>query len=386
MCGMCQPHCPTYQVYRNEAESPRGRISMIHAYAQERIAADDAMLQHLEHCLGCMACEAMCPSNVAYGKIIDNAHALLAKYKTKTPDTQSMLLRKIIIPGGFQRYSSLLRWYNNSGMQSLGDKLLRLAGIKQYVRANAVLGLADTTRLLTFYPALGQSKGDLALFTGCLGSSFDATTLLNSIKVLTRLGYNLHIPSKQYCCGALHQHLGQPDQSQQLAQQNRAVFSEFPVTHILFTATGCGAQLAQANMPVPVMDIASFILSAPPLASSRFKPLNERVLLHESCSSINKIKIKGVMRKLLQNIPQLQCFETDSTPECCGAGSYHSLQFPSMAQALALQKMHAIHDIKPKYLLSDNLGCALHLKNTFKNSGISVEVIHPITLLAQQLD
>ena len=123
MCGMCQPHCPTYQVYRNEAESPRGRISMIQAYAQERIAADDAMLQHLEHCLGCMACEAMCPSNVAYGKIIDNAHALLAEYKTKTPATQSILLRKIIIPGGFQRYSSLLRWYNNSGIQSLGDKL-----------------------------------------------------------------------------------------------------------------------------------------------------------------------------------------------------------------------------------------------------------------------
>jgi glycolate oxidase iron-sulfur subunit len=386
MCGMCQPHCPTYQIYRNEAESPRGRISIIQACAQGRLTPDNTLLQHLEHCLGCMACEAMCPSNVAFGRLIDNAQALLAQHKTKTPFTQKLLLNRVALPGGIKRYSGLLRWYNKTGLQTLSNSLLQLTGIKQAARANNMLRLADTTHLLTFYPAQGPVRADLALFTGCLGTSFDATTLLSSIKILTRLGFNLHIPANQYCCGALHQHQGQPAQSKQLTQQNRTLFSALPVTHILYTANGCGAQLAQASMPVPVMDIANFILTTPTLATCHFKPLDERVYIHESCSSLNKLKIHGITQKLLQHIPRLQCFDAGKSPVCCGAGSNHTLQFPDLAQALAQLKIHTLNEIRPKYLLSDNLGCSLHMKNTFKESGLTIEVMHPITLLAQQLD
>ena len=386
MCGMCQPYCPTYQVHKNEAESPRGRISIIQAYSQGRIAADANMIQHLEHCVGCMACQAMCPSNVAYGRIIDNAHTLLANHKNKPRFAESVLLKTIARTGGLGRFARALNIYQRSGAQFIVSKFLQLAGMQAAARANNVLRFANTTSLKQFYPASGTAISDVALFTGCLGTGFDATTLLSSIYVLTRLGYNVHIPAAQNCCGALHQHQGATDAAQQLIQHNRSVFGALPVTHIIYTANGCGAQLAQADMPVNVIDICRFILSTPAITTTGFKSLHAQVLIHESCSSLNKLKLKSVTQQLLHLIPQLTVDELDRTPACCGAGGLHSLQFPEQARALAHLKLRKLDVSRQQYLVSDNLGCALHFKNTLDESGIKIDVIHPVTLLARQLD
>jgi glycolate oxidase iron-sulfur subunit len=385
MCGMCLPHCPTYQVYQNEPESPRGRISIIQAYAQGRIQPDDNMRLHLDHCLGCMACEAMCPSNVAYGRLIDNAQAMLANTRPVQPKQLTLLLNQTRQEGGLNRYAKPLQWYKSSGLQKMAGGLLQLTGSTQSARTNDMLGLAQAVRLNAFYPAVNTVIGEVALFTGCMGTSFDGETMLNAIKLLTHLGYSTYIPSDQHCCGALHQHHGQPDQAQQLRQQNHSIFGKLPISHILYTANGCGAQLAQNNMPVPVLDIARFLLSAPTLATLRFKPLNETILIHESCSSSNKLKIAGAMRQLLQRIPKLQVLEP-LTSTCCGAGSSHQILFPELADELLQAKLHNLKEVQAKYLLSDNLGCALHYKNSLNKTGLQIEAVHPITLLARQLD
>lgn len=385
MCGMCIPHCPTYQIYRNESESPRGRISIIQALAQGRIEPDASLLQHLDHCLGCLACEAMCPSKVAYGRLLDNAQALLANRRPHQPKSLSLLLSQARLPGGLNRYATPLRWYKLSGMQAVAGSVLRPTGMNNLARANAMLGLAQPVRLQSFYPASGEVLGDVALFTGCMGASFDAETQLGAIKLLTRLGYNLHVPESQYCCGALHQHHGQPRESQALTLQNQSVFGTLPISHILYTANGCGAQLNQNKMPVPVIDIASFLLSLPTLATTPFQPLQAPVLIHESCSSRNKLKVNGAMQKLLQCIPQLQIIEPQLPAVCCGAGSSHQLIFPELADELLQLKLNKIKAAQPQYLLSDNLGCSLHFKNGLKKAGIDIQVVHPVTLLARQL-
>lgn len=386
MCGMCLPHCPTYQVYRNESESPRGRIAIAQACAQGRLQPDEAMLQHLDHCLGCMACEAMCPSNVAYGRLIDNAQAMLANERTRQRKQLSLLLSQTRHKGGLSRYSNILRWYNTSGLQKFAGKALAVAGNSAAVEANRILGLAQAERLESYYPAAGKALGDIALFTGCMGASFDASTLLSAIKLLTRFGYNLYIPAAQHCCGALHQHHGQLQQARQLTEQNQQLFGKLPVSHIIYTANGCGAQLNQSDMPVPVIDILSFLLASPALTKARFQPLTESVLIHESCSTGNKLKIGDIMNQILQHIPQLQIVKPQTPTLCCGAGSSHQLLFPDLAEALLQEKIQRIKEIQPKYLLSDNLGCALHFKNGIKKSGLDIKVIHPITLLAMQLD
>ena len=382
---MCQPHCPTYQVYRQEAESPRGRIAMIQALARDRLSADENLIMHLEHCLGCMACEAICPSKVPYGRLMDNARALLNTQNKKIPIAQSLLLKSVARHNGLQGLNSLIRFYNRSGLRAGMDKLLRLTGSPQIRRAHKLLQWADSTVLKTYYPAVGAAVGNLALFSGCLGNSFDATTLTSSIKVLTRLGYNVHLPARKFCCGALHQHLGHPEQAQALVQANRDCFNDLPVSHIVYAANGCGAQLKQAEMPVPVVDIVNFLLSSPALPAVQIKPLAEKVLLHESCSSLNKLHIGGAMRKLLQFIPDLECIATGQAASCCGAGSNHTLQFPDLSAALIESKIADIKRLGPKYLLSDNLGCSLHLKGSLKQAGLNLEVLHPITLLARQL-
>ncbi|MDQ1362176.1 MAG: glycolate oxidase iron-sulfur subunit [Pseudomonadota bacterium] len=386
MCGMCLPHCPTYQIYRNESESPRGRISVIQAYAQDRLQPDGKMQQHLDHCLGCMACEAMCPSNVAYGRLLDNAQVMLADDKTNPRKLLRMILNQASHDNGFNRYAKPLRWYRKSGLQSLAGAVLRLAGNTPMVRANDILGIAQTTMLKNFYPASKKNVlGEVALFAGCMGSGFDGETLSSSIQVLTHLGYNLHIPSTQYCCGALHQHHGQPQQAQLLAQQNQSAFGNLPVSHIIHTSNGCGARLAQSNMPVPVIDILSFLLSSPALASTEFWPLDEKALLHESCSSLHKLRLAGVIQQALKMIPQLQIIDIPGPRICCGAGSSHQLLFPELADKLLQLKTDIIKAAQPKYLLSDNLGCSLHFRSGLKKAGIEVKVIHPVTLLAQQL-
>lgn len=385
MCGMCVPHCPTYQVYRNESESPRGRISIIQAYAHGRISPDDKMLQHLDHCLGCMACEAMCPSKVAYGRLLDNAQTLLTNSRPHQPRLLTALLNQTRQAGGLNRYVKPLRWYKLSGMQKFNSGLLRLAGSTRVTRAHDMLGLIQGAQLHSFYPASGKVSGDVALFTGCMGTAFDTETLLSTVKIITHLGYNLHIPTDQFCCGALHQHHGQPQQAQQLTQQSQVIFGKLPISHIIYTANGCGAQLSQNKMPVPVIDIASFLLSLPTLATARFQPLKETVLIHESCSSINKLKLTGMMQQLLKLIPQLKIIEAQTPAVCCGAGSSHQLLFPELADELLQLKIRRIKKSQPKYLLSDNLGCSLHFKNGLNKAGIRIEVVHPVTLLARQL-
>ncbi|MBI3188619.1 MAG: (Fe-S)-binding protein, partial [Gammaproteobacteria bacterium] len=379
MCGMCLPHCPTYQVYQNESESPRGRISIVQAYAQGRIEPDAAMLLHLDHCLGCMACEAMCPSQVAYGRLIDNAQALLARHRTDRPGSLTLLLNQTSHKGGINRLATALDWYQASGLQKLTDRVLRMAGSTQIAHSNEILGQAKTARLRPFYPATSTTVADVALFTGCMGSSFDGETLQNAIKVLTRLGCNIHIPQDQQCCGALHQHHGQPDKANQLIAQNRLAFNKLPISHIIYIANGCGAQLAQYDLPAPVIDIMSFLVTTAAWETIRLKPFNEAVYIHESCSSLNKLKIAGTMRRALKRVPQLQAFEP-ATSVCCGAGSSHQMLFPELTEKLLRLKVHEIKESRAKYLLSDNLGCALNIKSGLSKAGIDVEVIHPITM------
>jgi len=386
MCGMCLPHCPTYLVAQNEAESPRGRLSLIQAFAQGRLSDEAGLQAHLDHCLGCMACEAMCPSQVPYGRLLD-AYRQETTRRHPAPYVERKLLQTLLQPGKLAGYGHLLQRLRRLRLAGLAKVGLKLMGQAPVAR------LLDHNRAVKFrphYPAGDEpvaqpDRPRIALFTGCMGSSFDSETLASSIRLLNRLGYSVEVPETQACCGALHQHSGFPEQARQLGEQNRELFRQLPAEQIVFVSNGCGDQLTSSLSDLPVTDILSFLVDQDVLGADWLKPCDQRVLLHQSCSSLNKLGIAGVSRQLLQMIPDIQLVEFDSARYCCGAGGSHQLTQPALTTQLRDIKIDEISQLKPDLLVTDNLGCGLNFKTGLLQTGIKLDVIHPVTLLARQL-
>jgi glycolate oxidase iron-sulfur subunit len=374
MCGMCTPHCPTYHIYQQEMESPRGRITLMQALDKGTIQPTEKVIDHLNHCLGCLACERICPSGVPFGKLMDAARQRF--HAKKHRPLHNWLLKLSQGKQGLDYYQRALLALNNSG-------LIRL--LPQSSVARRLAEQAQTHRIEPFYAAQSEKKGSVGIFKGCLGQTFDGDTLLASIQLLTHLGFDVYLPELQRCCGALHQHNGDMHSAAKLALQNRQQFDAYPIDTVLYTATGCGSQIANSGFSVPAVDMVSFILqrlASQPLA---FKPLHKQVLVHQACRGKNELGLTAVNQQLIQYIADIRISHFQQAELCCGAGGGNQLDYPELANALLATKLTELNAMQPDYLLSDNAGCSLHFRAGLKLSKLNIEVIHPVTLLARQL-
>ena len=381
MCGMCTPHCPTYNIYQTEAESPRGRISIIQALANNKLKADDKALAHLNHCLGCRACETICPSKVPFMDLMDKARQLTVA-QHKKPAIINRLLDATLRAGGLRPHQNILSFINKSGLPRL---LSLIPGNTPTTNSINLLAHSQTQTFKDYYAANNKAQGSVLLFTGCMGSSFNSDTIQSGIKLLTHFGFNVHIPMDQHCCGALHQHNGQMDNALALARKNKDIFQRYNVDAILHIDSGCGSQLARQEGSIPFYNISQFILEHVKPRSSSFNACTQTVLLHESCSLRNSLKLPGLTLNLMNLIPEL-CIQAISHPaSCCGAGGSNFLEYPELAGKLLHQKLSHIEFSQGQLLISDNIGCSLHIKSGLKDKKIKLDVIHPVTLLARQL-
>jgi glycolate oxidase iron-sulfur subunit len=385
MCGLCLPHCPTYNKTQNEAESPRGRLSLIQALASGRLEADAKLRGHLESCLLCRACEAKCPSGVQFGEIIDGARSALAQ--GQQPDH----LDELAIDKRRQRREATLLWLaDKTGLRQLG----RTLGITKALGLDRLEQLAPSiSRPHTwqeYYPASGDHQGDVALFTGCFGDMFDQVTLDSAITLLNACGYGVHVPGDQTCCGALHQHCGDSARAQQLAEQNLTAFGALNIQTIISCATGCGSHLKEyprtTGRAINVCDINTFLTRINWPKTIQFKPLNRRIAVHEPCSLRNVLKEADALYTLLQRIPEAEITPLPGNERCCGAAGRYMIDHPEMADALRQDKVDAIQATHPDILVSANIGCALHIAAGLRQAGIGIELMHPVTLLARQLE
>ena len=388
MCGLCLPHCPTYRYYRDEAESPRGRIALIAALAVGELEADVEVRGHLDRCLGCRACEAMCPSDVAYGRLYREARAELFP----TPPEETANAFQAVLTTGRLRQRLLrgaLRIYQKSGLQSAVRP--RLHG--DLGRLEAMLPeLPSARRLPESLPA--GSRGRVGLFTGCTGNLFDADTLAAAARVLNRLGFGVEVPRGQGCCGALDLAAGDLQAARDKAEANAGAFSAEPLHAIVGVASGCTATLREtgewaapvegaAGMAAQVEDIVVFLSRLDWPEDLPPAPLTGPVAVHEPCSLRNVLKAGGATARLLECIPG---FEPIPLPAgCCGAGGTHVLRYPEAADALRTETIRAIAESGARTVVSANIGCALHLAAGLREAGIDCEVVHPVTLLDRQL-
>ncbi len=397
-CGLCLPHCPTYKLLHDEAESPRGRLSLMLAMAQGDLTLSTQMETHLAHCLACRTCERVCPSYVPYGQILDAGRALIEQTRgtNAPPRSRSVtaIMRLIEKPERIQILGKMLRLYQRSGLQ----RVLRAT------RVPAWFGLGDMEANLPVllpqepfarsYTARDKSRGRVMLFTGCLARVTDRQTLDATIRLLNRLGYEVDVP-EQGCCGALHLHNGRSQTATGLMQQTVQAFAG-TTDAILSTASGCTAMLCEYEKHLPgdptavefsrrVRDINQFLASVPWPSDMSFRPLAKRIAVHSPCTLNNVLRQDDKPFALLKRIPGAEVIPLPDNSVCCGAAGTYHLTEPRIARELRAPKIEHLKQLAPDILVTTNPGCAMFLAAGMREAGLHMEVIHPVALLERQL-
>lgn len=398
-CGLCLPHCPTYNLLHDEAESPRGRLSLMLALAKNDLSLSAKLESHLTRCLDCRACEKVCPSYVAYGLALDSARALIASRSAasiRTTNRSVALIQWLVEkPARMRRLGKLLRLYQGSGLQWLLRKshVLGLGGLNQLDAAVPKLQARKT--FAEIYPAENKLKGRIALFTGCQAGLADQQALAASIRLLNRLGYETHVPPEQGCCGALHLHGGQTGKAAELMRRNIAAFANGSHA-IVSVASGCAATLGEYGKYLEdeesaekfsgrIRDINQFLADAVWPENIAFLPLSKRIAVQDPCTMTNVLRQEEKIYALLGKIPGAEIFPLPENKVCCGAaGTYHLTQAP-IAEQLRAPKIDHLRRLAADILVTSNPGCAGFLAAGLREAGQAIEVMHPVVLLEKQL-
>jgi len=390
-CGLCLPHCPTYRKTLSEADSPRGRIALMQGVLEGRLPANERLLAHLDLCLSCRACEAVCPNNVPYGRLIAGMRGVLEKTRRQSPWRR--LARMVLVdgvvtkPAMLRLASGMVRAWQASGLQALTGKFsgLRRFGLVRIAVQLPPMKLQPLWKAV--YPPVGKARGEVGLFLGCVARVSDVETLSASIFVLNKLGYRVHLPPGQSCCGAMHESLGELEKACSFEQGNIDAFAGLELDAVISTATGCGAAL-KSYPPVfadRVMDISEFLAGVRGWEGITIAPLAEKVAVHEPCSMRNVLYCHSQPYDLLRRIPDATIEPLAGNDQCCGAAGTYFLSQPKMAEALLADKTDAIKASGARFLVTSNFGCAMHMAGGLREAGVEIEVVHPITLLARQM-
>ncbi|GAB6053478.1 (Fe-S)-binding protein [Magnetospira thiophila] len=398
-CGMCLRRCPTYQVRREEPYSPRGRIRMIERVLRKNQVLDAEAMEALMACTLCRSCETACPSKMAYGDLYRQTLEALAN-RPRQGRTIRVMLGAVAEGRTAQRgLNALLRFYQKSKMQRAIRRLSIPPMMRNLRRLESLLPAAQVgPPVPPFNPAIApECRGEVALFTGCIAHVLDTETHGATINLLTALGYDVCVPEAQTCCGALYAHNGDFERARSCARKNRAAFSGLGVESMIYNSSGCGAFLSEYEgllnadppgdgMGPPMRDIMDFLVGNDGFRHVTFREMKARVAVHEPCSQRNVLKNSHLVYELLARIPGLEVVPLPGNDMCCGAGGTKMLTHPELASPPRDEKVQALLDSKADLLISTNLSCALHLSSGCRDVGHEIPVLHPVALLARQIN
>ncbi len=397
-CGICLPHCPTYQKTGSEADSPRGRIALMRGAVAGHIPINPRFRQHIDLCLGCRSCETACPNGVGYGHALLGARKLLehARPLVSIGPLRKWLLRRVLPHRGLLGLLGKgLRLYQRQGIQ----RRVRKTGILEY------LGWARLERYLpalpesqgkweAYYPPQGAQRGEVALFLGCVAQVVDRSALQSTLGLLTRLGYGVRIPRRQTCCGALHYHSGDSEWGEKLALRNIQAFAGIPAVPIITVASGCAAHLRDygnfagppgAALAARIQDAGGFLSQAAGWESLSIAPWDHRVGVHQACTQRKVLGTAEDVGALLQRILRCRPVPLAGAPGCCGAAGAYCLTQPEMSDSLLEDSIRGIRKAAVSTVVTSNIGCRLHLQRGLADAGLDVEILHPAELLSRQL-
>jgi glycolate oxidase iron-sulfur subunit len=394
-CGMCLQACPTYLLTGLETESPRGRIHLMDALAKGRIEPTPNVTVHLDRCLGCRACEAVCPSGVPYGRLIELARGELDARAPRSR-VRDLLLRGILArPRVLDLVARVASLYERTGLR----RLLRATGLVRSLPR----GLR---RLESLYPPLTRPRyrppaapvapvARVALLLGCVMRVAYGDVHTALARVLARLGVEVVAVPGQACCGALHAHAGDREAARDLARRAVAAFESVAVDAIVVDAAGCGAHMkhwgelladdpawsARASaVAAKVRDASEYLVSLP--LPSRLGRLAMRVTYQDACHLAHAQGIRAQPRALLRRIEGLELVEMPQSDVCCGSAGTYNVTQPGYADALQASKVAAILSTRADAVVSANPGCMLQIAAGLRERGSAMPVLH----LAEVLD
>jgi len=404
-CGLCLNHCPTYRLWHQEADSPRGRIRQMALVDHGRLELSETFVTHIDRCLDCRACETACPSGVEYGKLVEAARAQIEQnYRRPLAPrlARDLVYRRLLpYPERIATAARVVRVYQRSGLARLarGMGILRLLGLQDRERLLPKIDSAFFFKELgRVYPARGARRARVAFFAGCIAQVTFSELNRATIRVLQANGCEVVVPESQGCCGALAAHAGVRDVARDLARANFAAFSDGEFDAIITNAAGCGSTLKEygdlfapddpaheqaRKFTAKARDVSEFLaelgLSAP------MRPVPLRVTYQDSCHLAHGQKIREAPRALIRAVPGVEFVEMPLADQCCGsAGVYNVTQTKASLELLAL-KMDSARETRAQAIVTANPGCMLQLRAGAAIHGTGQEVLHVVELLDRAL-
>ncbi|MET3507222.1 (Fe-S)-binding protein [Halalkalibacter oceani] len=405
-CGYCLPDCPTYQSMEKETHSPRGRINLVKMAAEGKVSLD-TLKEPIDLCLGCRACETVCPTNVQYGKILESAKAVLQKEKYEQ-SKRIRLANEAVFKHTFPNERLLdlagygLRFYQQTGLQKVAQKLgvlklfpERLAAFERVTPTVASPG-RKKKRPMELKPQ-GEPVYRVGFFKGCIMDTMFAEINDASMKLLQESGCEVVLIEEQTCCGALQNHSGDREIAKELAKKNIAAFEQYEFDFVINSIGGCGAMLVEYDhlfedepewyerakaFAAKNKDI-SYLLAELELPMK--KEVNKVVTYQPSCHMTNVQKNTAAPLALLTSIPGITYKEHKQPHMCCGsAGIYNLVHFDESMKILD-QKMEHVKETEPELIVTTNPGCHLQMKVGVEREGLAgkVKVVHLVELLAE---
>jgi glycolate oxidase iron-sulfur subunit len=377
-------------------DSPRGRLYLIRAAAEDRIGLTPTMARHLDLCLGCRACETACPSGVPFGQLLEAARGQLERRGVVAPGRGGAMLRLLLgvfpHPGRLAPMLRALRMYQRSGAPALVRALGLLAPFKTLRAMEALLPRLPVAvaPLPERIPPRGASRGRVGLLLGCVQRFFYPDVNADTARLLSAAGYEVIIPRVQECCGALHLHAGRIDTFRAMARRLMPAFHD--VDLVVVNAAGCGSALKEYGHWLPeeaarlfserVRDVSEALVECDlPLS-----PLRETVAYHDACHLAHGQRVRAQPRELLRRIPGLTLVDLPDADLCCGSAGVYNLLEPEMAGELGRRKVARIRETGARVVAAGNPGCLMQIRQHCRAEGLSVEVAHPVTLLARALE
>jgi glycolate oxidase iron-sulfur subunit len=400
-CGFCLPTCPTYTLWGEEMDSPRGRIVLMKE-GHEEITAP--LVEHLDNCLGCMACVTACPSGVQYDKLLEDARAQLERNYERPPDERAH--RRIVFelftrPGRLRASAPGLALARSLGLDRIA---LRPRVRRRAPRLSALLGLAPDTplkrslsRMPERFEAHGEKRGTVALLQGCVQRVFFSHVNEATAHVLAAEGFEVHAPRKPRCCGALPLHAGADPEARTLAKRTIEELEGYET--VIVNAAGCGSAMKDYGhvlrdepdwaeradaFAAKVRDVSEFLDEFEPRAERR--PVQMRVAYHDACHLAHAQGIRKQPRELLEQIPDLELIEPPEWELCCGSAGIYNLIKPEPAAELGERKARNLLDTGAEAVAAANPGCALQITAHSERLGRALPVFHPMELLARSID
>jgi glycolate oxidase iron-sulfur subunit len=396
-CGFCLPTCPTYQLWGEEMDSPRGRIYLMDLAVKGEIDLQGPFTEHIDRCLGCMACVTACPSGVQYDRLLEsvrpqiernvpregsdawfrNAIFALFPYKRR--------LRAAALPGAL--YQRLRRI---PAVAKLASRLPGRLGAMESLLPPVSLREAFA-RLPVHTPAVGERRARVALLSGCVQDVFFHRVNVATVRVLAAEGCDVLVPREQQCCGALELHAGREDSALARAKREIAVFEKLDVDHVVTNVAGCGSSMKEyghlladdpewaeraAAFSKRVRDVHEVLAELGPRAPRH--PFRGRVAYHDACHLGHAQQVRSQPREVLRSIPDLELVDLPDAALCCGSAGIYNMIMPEAASELGARKAANVRSVEPDVVVTANPGCLLQIG---KHLGRDLPLLHPVQLL-----